>query len=80
MVTLKQAEQIATKFKKMTDEQRWQWVIENKDIGLTIILDNGDTMIVFDGETEETDYPLLRFGDYNIYSLLDTLGIKNRDC
>ena len=60
-----------------SDRERWQWVIDNQNLGIIVNLDNDDTFITVD----DVDEGLGRFDDYigdsdGIFILLEVLKIK----
>jgi len=62
-----------------TDVKRWKWILENKDNGITVFLDNDDTFVCFD--SYNGDGPLFNLSQYigdsdGILSLLTAIGIK----
>lgn len=67
------------------DEERWNWVIEHKDDGILVYLDNDDTFVVLvdaKGNRYEDDDWYGDFSDYIGWSegvsiLLDTIGIPH---
>lgn len=70
------------------DKQRWQWVIENKDKGLRLELDN-DCTIVIDTNIDERDHDDVEycssfdgFVGWNecVIDLLQTIGIDADSC
>lgn len=61
-----------------TDKERWRWLLDNKDSGLIVMLDNDDTF-VSDPDDEGAD--VVQFDWYigwsqGVIDLLDVLGIK----
>jgi len=67
-----------------TDVQKWKWIIDNQNKGITIYCDNDDTFACFDEEDEENEYNriILEFDhyigwSYGVFNLLDAVGIKS---
>ena len=61
-----------------TDKDRWQWLIENKDVGFVVWLDNDNTYV---GAEDDEDF-YVSFDDYvgsdqGTRVLLDVLGINS---
>lgn len=70
--------EVFNKFKY--DVEKWKWLIENKNVEYTVMLDNDDTFVVF-GDDDEM---IGQFSDYIGWSdgvcyLLEALGI-NHEC
>lgn len=69
------------KWEKMTDRQRWEWVIANQALGIVVMLDNDQTFVVTpdeDGEWGDS----LDFDDYlgwsdGVIAVLELLGVKS---
>ena len=60
-----------------TDVERWQWLVENQDHNLAVLLDNDDTFLV-DNDSEDN---YARFDNFvgdstGVLDLLKALGIK----
>lgn len=74
------------------DTAKWEWMRQNKDKGIVIVLDNDDTYGVIedaydDPNSEENPFVdvIFDFDDYlgsgsGIYNLLESIGIKSRPC
>lgn len=59
------------------DVDRWRWVAANQDKGITVMCDNDQTYLRFEGYDDETG----DFDDYigwsrGVFTLLSALGIK----
>lgn len=73
-------EELFDQFEKLkTDKQRWDWIQQNQDKGITVNLDNDDTYATFDAD-EDGDY-VMQIQEYigcsdGIFSLLEAMGIK----
>lgn len=66
----------ADKWRKMTDKDRWRWVLQNQDKGFTVMLDNDDTFI----QSEDGD-TVLTFNEYlgwseGVVNLLQVIGVR----
>jgi hypothetical protein len=69
----------------MSDEDKWIWVRENQDVGITVHLDNDDTYITFDAADNEDDDDgvlAIQFNGYlgwsdGVQSLLESLDIAH---
>lgn len=70
-------EKLKKQFEKLTtDEQRWQWLLDNKNPEITIYLDNDCTFVEF-GEIEDAVYFDGYVGwQHCVVSLLHTIGLN----
>ncbi len=79
-----------SKYEKLTEEfnsidndiEKWQWIANHQQLGITVMLDNDDTFAVFDDCNE--DIKCLQFKYYignaeGIEELLNAFGIKNEE-
>ena len=66
-----------------SDIERWQWIRDNQDTGVVVMLDNDDTYATIEDEDsykEEADSVLLQFNHYigcadGAGYLLESMGI-----
>ncbi len=71
--------EIIKKFESIeTDKDKWVWVQNNQDLGITVNLDNDDTFITVDSD-ENGEYG--QFHGYigwsdGVFDLLEVMGIK----
>ena len=72
------SKEIFAKFNSFkTDTERWAWLKENQDKGITVKCDNDDTYIVVEGDDDD----FASFGnsigwDDGVFDLLKAVGIK----
>ncbi len=64
-----------------SDVDKWQWISENQDLGITVMLDNDDTFISFDDYIGDDDVSMdLEYyigNSEGIEELLTAFGIKS---
>lgn len=65
------------KWEKMSDKERWEWVLANQDKGITIYCDNDATYL----QLEDENADCLDFDGYvgwndGIFALFEAVGIK----
>ena len=60
--------------KNATDSEKWQWVLENKDNGIIVALDNDETYVIDEDGDEVINftYPI----GQRVSILLEVLGIE----
>ena len=68
--------------KKLSDKEKWQWVIDNKD-KVIVILDNDNTFVQFKnggGEQLVFDFEDHIGWDRGLYALFAVLGVEVTAC
>ena len=64
------------KWNRMTDKDRWRWVLQNQDKGFIVMLDNDDTFIQSeDGEQVFTFTEYLGWSE-GVVILLQVIGVR----
>jgi len=66
-----------------SDERKWEWVANNQNTGVVVILDNDDTFAAIPGKDDDDVY--FRFDNYigngpGVPGLLDSFNIKSQSC
>lgn len=59
-----------------SDTERWRWLIDNKDNGVTVVCDNGCTYITIEGMEEKSIFASCVGSSNGLLSLLEAIGIK----
>jgi len=62
------------------DKERWEWVLANKDTGISVVLDNDDTYVISPEDDDGDRVILFRFNNYignssGVGVFLETLNI-----
>lgn len=65
-------------FKELTDDvERWKWLRDNPDADYMVLLDNDDTIVLFDDENDiYVDIDWYVGCKEGIQNLLEAMGIK----
>jgi hypothetical protein len=61
-----------------SDVERWRWIIENQDKGITVYPDNDMTFACFDNDPDRIMLEFTHFigWDEGVFDLLEAVGIK----
>lgn len=64
------------KWAKMTDKDRWLWVLQNQDKGFTVMLDNDDTFIMSDDRDTVFTFDNYLGWSEGVFELLAVIGVR----